>query len=222
MLPRNVRLSFLLVQLTAIATLMRSIAFDRWVTVFASLLLLLGAAAAQRNRAWGVALMFAQAIAFPVAFMIGIAPPWFCLVGAVGMIPFLLTAPGFARLDRGATRLLATLAIAGGAVGAIAWKAVAWSVFESVPALMPSLYPHHGFVVAAVAALGIATAVRQRHLVDEGEDVAAGAGATSRARIAPLARLGTVEVAAVEEDAASTNVEDEAEDEEVLGRRAQR
>ena len=49
-LPRNVRLSILLVQLVTIATLMRSVAFDRWITILASLVLLIGAAAAKRNR----------------------------------------------------------------------------------------------------------------------------------------------------------------------------
>ena len=43
-LPRNVRLSILLVQLVTIATLMRSVAFDRWITILASLVLLIGAA----------------------------------------------------------------------------------------------------------------------------------------------------------------------------------
>jgi hypothetical protein len=200
-LPRNVRLSILLVQLVSIATLMRSIAFDRWITILASVVLLLGAAAAKRNRAWGVALMFAQAIAFPVAFMIGIAPAWFCLVGAVGMIPFMLTAPGFARVDRGATRLLAALALAGGALGAITWKKIAWDVFEAIPFLTPSGYPHHGWIVAAVAALGIGMAVRDRKLVDaEESEGAALAGASTNARIAVPTRIGGEDESRVEEE----------------------
>lgn len=191
-LPRNVRLSILLVQLVTIATLMRSVAFDRWITILASLVLLIGAAAAKRNRAWGVALMFAQAAAFPVAFMVGIAPAWFCLVGAVGMLPFLLTAPGFARVDRGATRLLASLAVAGGALGAIVWKKIAWDVFEAIPFFWPSGYAHHGWIVAAIAALGFGIAVRDRKLVDADEsDAGAGASASTNARIAVPARIAT-------------------------------
>lgn len=214
-LPRNLRLAILLVQLVSIATLMRSIAFDRWITIFASLVLLAGAAAAKRNRAWGVALMFAQAVAFPVATMIGIAPPWFVLVGVVGVLPFLLTMPGFVRADRGATRVLAALAAAGGAIGAIGWKKVAWDFFEAFPFFWPSAYPHHGWAVAAVAALGVGIAVRDRKLVDQEEDEEAHAfaGANASARIAMPARIA-------EEDAPQQEVEEEAE--EVLGRRAQR
>lgn len=162
MLPRSLRTSVFLVQLVSVLTLMRSIAFDRWITVLAASVLLLGAAAAKRGRAWGVALMFAQAAAFPVAFLIGIAPPWFCLVGIVGALPFLLTSGAFARFDKTATRLLAALAVSGGAIGAVAWKHYAWSVFQAMPSLLPSTRPHHGFIVAAVAALAVSLAVRRR------------------------------------------------------------
>lgn len=206
-LPRNVRLSIFVVQLVAIATLMRSIAFDRWITIFASLVLLLGAAAAKRNRAWGVALMFAQAVAFPVAYLIGIAPPWFCLVGAVGMIPFFQTLPGFARLDRGATRVLATLAALGGMAGAMIWKKVAWDVFEAMPFFMPSGYPHHGWVVAAIAALGLGIAFRDRKIVDE-----EGAAATN-VRVAAPARIARLE------EAEEAHVDAQEESEEVLAKR---
>jgi hypothetical protein len=215
-LPRNVHLSILLVQLVAIATLMRSIAFDRWITILASIVLLVGAAAAKRNRAWGVALMFAQAIAFPVAFIVGIAPAWFCLVGALGMIPFMLTAPGFARVDRGATRLLAALAFAGGSLGAIVWKKIAWDVFDAIPFFYPSVYPHHGWIVAAVAALGLGIAFRDRKLVDAEAETNAFAGASTNARIAVPMRIERIE--RIEEAAP---IEDEADEEAeaVLGKR---
>lgn len=218
MLPRNVRLSILLVQLVSIATLMRSVAFERWITVVASLVLLLGAYAAKRNRAWGVALMFAQAAAFPVAFMIGIAPAWFCLVGAVGAIPFLLAAPGFARLDRGAARLLATLAIAGGSLGAIAWKNIAWDVFEAIPFLSPSGYAHHGWIVAALAALGLGIAVRDRKLVDAEAGESGGAalaGTPANARIAIPTRIASDDHAPAREHEDDANEEAE----ESLGKR---
>jgi hypothetical protein len=176
--------------------------------------LLLGASAAHRNRAWGVALMFAQAIAFPVAFFIGIAPSWFCVVGTLGAVPFLLTAPGFARVDRGATRVLAALAIAGGAAGAIAWKELAYSIFESFPAVAPSIYPQHGFIVAAVAALGVAGAFRHRRLVEEEEERAEGATAGAQRRVASPTRI-----ASLDEDLALTEHETEERAEEILGRR---
>lgn len=222
-LPRNVRLAILLVQLVSIATLMRSIAFDRWITIFASLVLLAGATAAKRNRAWGVALMFAQAIAFPVAAMIGIAPPWFCLVGAIGMLPFLMTAPGFVRADRGATRLLAALAVSGGALGAIVWKKIAWDVFQAVPFFWPSAYPHHGWIVAAVAALGIGIAIRDRKLVDDDEaDEGALAGASTNARIAMPARIAGEETSAHEEHVQRAEEHASDEPEEVLGKQMRR
>ncbi len=196
MLPRHLRTALVLVQLVSVLTLMRSIAFDRWITVLASLILLLGAAAAKRGRAWGVALTFAQAMAFPVAVLIGIAPPWFCLVGVAGALPFLLTSGAFARVDKGATRMLAALAMMGGAAGAVAWKHYAWSVFQAVPALLPSTRPHHGFVVAAVAALAVSLAVRRTKDEEEARDEQE---AGARMRVAVPSRIA--EPRTVEEEA---------------------
>lgn len=187
-------------QLVSVLTLMRSIAFDRWITVLASVLLLVGAASAKRGRAWGVALMFAQAIAFPVAVLIGIAPPWFALVGIVGSLPFLLTRDAFARLDKGATRMLTALAMLGGAMGAIAWKHYAWSVFTAIPALMPSTRPHHGFIVAAVAALAVSLAARRSEEERAEDERDASADARVRVGAGVPARI-----------AAPTTLEDEAE-----------
>lgn len=160
-LPRSLRVSLLVAQLIGGATLIRSIAFDRWITVLASLLLLVGATAAQRGRAWGVGLALASAAAFPVAFAIGIAPVWFCVVGVAGALPFALTSRAFARFDKTATTMLATIGIATGAAGAIAWKHVAWSMFEMFPSLWPSLEPQHG-MLAALAAVGTVAAVASR------------------------------------------------------------
>lgn len=186
MLPRHLRTSIFLVQLVSVLTLMRSIAFDRWITVLASVLLLVGAAAAKKGRAWGVALMFAQAAAFPVAVLIGIAPPWFALVGILGSLPFLLTSGAFARVDKGATRVLAALAMMGGAAGAVAWKHYAWSVFQSIPALLPSTRPHHGFIVAAVAALAVSLAARR---TEEDEETHGEHEADARVRVAVPSRI---------------------------------
>lgn len=181
MLPRPLQSSLSLLQLVAVATLMRSVAFDRWITVVASVVLLVAAAAARRGKSWGVALAFAQAAAFPTAVLIGIAPPWFMLVGIAGALPFLMTSSAFARVDRGATRLLAALAVAAGALGAVAWKAYAWSVFEAFPALLPSRHPHHGWLVAAIAALGVATAARRSKRETERDE--------ARVRVAPALRV---------------------------------
>ncbi|MDB4940826.1 MAG: hypothetical protein JWP97_360 [Labilithrix sp.] len=145
----------MLVQIVGVLTLLRSVALDRWVTVLASLVLLAGATAARRNRSWGVLLALAAASAFPVAFLIGIAPPWFMLVGLVGARPFLLSSRAFARFDKGAAALLAGLAVSFGAAGAVLWKEVVWPVFLEHPMLWPSRYPHHGVWLLPLLAVAI-------------------------------------------------------------------
>jgi hypothetical protein len=154
-------LALLAVHVVSAATLLRSIAYDRWITVLASVLLILGAAAAQRGRTWGIGLAFATAVAFPVAFAIGIAPAWFCLVGLVGALPFALTLRPFARFDKGATALLAVLAATGGAAVAIAWKEIAWSVFRALPSLRPTEDVQHGVALAATLGVILATIASQ-------------------------------------------------------------
>ncbi|HSO31922.1 MAG TPA: hypothetical protein VLT33_05385 [Labilithrix sp.] len=164
MLPRRVRLSLLAAQVISVATLLRSIAFDRWITVLASLLLIGGAMAARRGKAWGIGLTFATAVWFPVAFAIGIAPAWFCLVGLVGALPFAFTLRPFARFDKGATALLAGIAAATGTAIALAWKELAWSIFQVVPSLAPSGVAQHGLLVTTtlLVVLGIASRSRSR------------------------------------------------------------
>jgi hypothetical protein len=154
-LPRSLRLSLIAVQVVAALTLLRSVAYDRWITVLASALLLVGATAVQRGgRAWGIALMFAMALAFPTAFAIGIAPAWFCLVGMVAALPLMLTWRALQRFDRGAATLMATIAAGAGALGAMTWKEIAWEVFVLFPALRPSMDAQNGALVAALAAIG--------------------------------------------------------------------
>ena len=173
MLSSRVRGSLLLVELVAWATLLRSVAYDRWITVLASALLFVGAAAALRGKTWGVALAFGQAIAFPVAWLIGIAPPWFCLVGLAGVLPFLHLARAFARFDRSATAILASVTAAGGALGAIAWKESAWTVFNLFPSLYPSATAQHGIALAVLVALGLVVA--KKHLREDPARVRIGA-----------------------------------------------
>jgi hypothetical protein len=163
-LSHRVRLSLLVAQAVAVMTLLRSIAYDRWITVLASLLLIGGAVAAQRGRTWGIGLAFAAAVAFPVAFVIGIAPPWFCLVGLAGAWPFALTVRPFARFDKGATVLFAAVTATAGAAAAIAWKQIAWWVFTTFPSLYPSIEAQHGVALAATLAVVVgALAGRARH-----------------------------------------------------------
>jgi hypothetical protein len=156
---RRLRLSLVAAQLVGFATLLRSIAYDRWITVLAALLLIGGAAAAQRGRSWGVALALGAAAAFPVAWAIGIAPVWFCLVGLIGALPFAIASRAFARFDKGATALLALLAGTAGAAGAIAWKVWAWDIFMMFPISRPSAEAQHGL---ALAALCVSAAIATR------------------------------------------------------------
>ncbi len=135
------------------ATLVRSVAFDRWITVLVASMLFVGALAAKRDRAWGVALALVSAAWFPVAWMIGIAPSWFAFVGAAGMMPFLIASRAFAKFDRGATTLLAGIAGVLGAAGAIGWKAAAIPIMHAIPALRPGIYPQHGALLGAIVAV---------------------------------------------------------------------
>lgn len=184
---RRLASSLLIAQLISLATVLRSVAFDRWITVLAGALLFLGATAATRGKTWGVALAFMSAVAFPVAFFIGIAPPWFALVGVAGAMPFLHSLPAFLQFDRRATALLVTLASFFGAVGAIGWKAIAWDVFGAIPALTPSVVAEHPFLLAAIAAAGVSITVRShagRKATESSSGVRIAADPVSHVRIA--------------------------------------
>jgi hypothetical protein len=141
-------------ELVAFATLLRSVAFDRWITVLVSLLVLTGALGIRRGRSWGVALAFAAACFFPAAFLLGMAPGWFVAVGAIAAAPFLLTWRAFARSDRQATMWLVGLSASAGALIAVVWNLIAWPLFWSFPSLFPSFRPQHGLLVSALLAIG--------------------------------------------------------------------
>jgi hypothetical protein len=189
--PRRLRLSLIALQLVALATLLRSVAYDRWITVVASILLLVGAAAAKRGRVWGIALSLGAAAAFPVAWMIGIAPPWFCLVGLAGALPFAIASKAFARFDRSATVLLAIVAATTGAFGAIAWREAAWSIFTKFPSTLPSVEAQHGLLLAAlVASALVAMRLGRRNITGESHGAEASLGEESRVRIAKHVRVG--------------------------------
>lgn len=162
MLPRNVQTSLLATQLVAVATLARSVAYGFWFTVVVSALMAIGALAAARHRTWGVALSFATASTFAVAAMLGIAPPWFLFVGAIGATPFLLTSEALRKADHQATALLAGLAAGTGAALAAAWSVVAWSVFLTFPFLAPTRFIANGVGAAVVLVLGSMVAFAHR------------------------------------------------------------
>ncbi len=155
MLPEPLRRWLFVLEAVAFATLVRSVAFDRWITVFVSALLLAGAVAAHRGRSWGVALAFAASFFFPVAFLLGMAPAWFVAVGAIAAAPFALTWRAFVRSDREATRWLAALSAGVGTSIALFWKVAAWPLFMTFPSLLPSAYPQHGLLVSALMATGV-------------------------------------------------------------------
>lgn len=203
-------------QVVGFATLLRSVAFDRWITVLAALLMVVGATAALRGRTWGVVLAFASAAAFPVAWAIGIAPMWFVYVGVIGALPFLLASGAMARVDRKATMILAALAASAGALGAILWKAVAWDLFAAVPALRPSMLPQHGLAVLAllVGGLGLMLATTSRTGRGGGPRVDA-SSEPDRARIA----VGSVDHDASVEAEAEADAEHEARESRAASRR---
>lgn len=184
MLPRPLRFSLVATQLVGFATLLRSVAFDRWITVLMSMLLIAGAMAALRRRTWGVGVALAAACWFPVAFAIGIAPAWFCIVGLLGALPFVLASRALVRFDGRATALLAALAAAFGAIGAVAWKQIAFSVFERFPALTPTVEVNHVLPLAAL--VGAAAFAGRRSLRAA---AAAEAGEPARVRVAERVRV---------------------------------
>lgn len=159
---RRLQLSLVAAQLVGAATLLRSVAYDRWISVLAAALLIVGATAARRGRSWGVGLAMAAGAAFPVAWAIGIAPPWFCLVGIAGALPFAIASRAFARFDRGATILLASLAASAGAAGALAWKEYAWSIFMRFPITRPSFEPQHALLLMTLTTVMTALFVMDR------------------------------------------------------------
>jgi glucan phosphoethanolaminetransferase (alkaline phosphatase superfamily) len=149
------RLAFVLglVHFVGAATLVRSVLYDRWITVLASLVLLAGAAAARRGKTWGVGLTLGAAAAFPMAHALGMAPAWFWGVGLIGALPFALTSRSFARFDAKATAFGASLAIAVGLLAAFGWRVFAPTVIAAFPSLRPSFWPAN----ETAAALTMAT-----------------------------------------------------------------
>lgn len=208
--PRRLAFAVLLAELAAVAALLRSVAYDRWITVFMASLVLVGALAVRRGRTWGLGLSFAAAAWFPAAWLVGIAPPWFAVVGSLAALPFVLTSRALAQFDARATALLAALAAGLGGLGAVGWKAVAASVFDAVPLLAPSVYAHHGAALVAIvlAVVGVAAARARRRIA--APDAAEGA----RVRVAD----------AVEAPAAAVATEAELDEEPVapVARRAAR
>jgi len=188
-LPHHLRAPLRIAQIVTLATLVRSVVFDRWITVSVALVLLGGIFAAKRGRTWGVGLALAAAVAFPVMFLLGMAPGWFCLVGIAGALPFLATLPALLKFDKQATALLALLAGGVGTGIAYAYHAYAYQIFAAYPSLVPGRYPHHGFAMMLAIIVGMALSARRRHEYEGAVPAASGiriADAEDRIRIAAL------------------------------------
>ena len=133
-LALRIRTSLVAVVVVALATTARSVLFEKWITVFAALLMIAGAAAALRAKTWGVGLVLAASTAFPAAHLLGMAPGWFWFVGLVGGAPFVLSWRPMARFDHAAALVFAVLALGAGVTCALAWH-------EIGPFVVAHLYP---------------------------------------------------------------------------------
>ncbi len=89
---------------------------------------------------------------FTGVWALGIAPPWFALVGFLAARPFARLFSHFYRFDRGAAMMLAVLGVGVGSAGAFAWKQFAFDLFSTFPSLIPSAYPHHGLAILGIVA----------------------------------------------------------------------
>jgi hypothetical protein len=224
MSPDRLRTALIAAQIVSIATLFRSVVYERWITVLASLLLLAGASAALRGRTWGIGVSLAAATAFPAAWLLGIAPPWFALVGWIGALPFMLSLRAMAQFDKGATALGAALAGVGAIGSAITFKAAAPWLFSTFPSLRPS-WEAANFgpaLIITTVALGLTITSRPKRaaLASSSAGVHTGsAGAASevsRVRVAPPAQA-PVELGLETHD--ERDAENEADDEASDGRR---
>ncbi len=102
----------------------------RWVTASAALGLALGAVAGLFGKTWGVGLALVSSAAFFLAGALGMGPPFFFAVAAVGALPAVITVRRMARFDAGATMLFVGVACALGIAASLAWNAVAWDVIR--------------------------------------------------------------------------------------------
>ncbi|NUO47594.1 MAG: hypothetical protein HOV80_01925 [Polyangiaceae bacterium] len=213
MLPEPLRRWLSVLEVVAFATLLRSVAFDRWITVLMSLFLLTAAFGARRGRSWGVALAFAASCFFPLAFVLGMAPAWFVAVGAIAAVPFALTWRAFARADRAATAWLTGLSVGAGALVALVWQQIAWPLFWTFPSLFPSVRPQNGLLVTALLATGAAVAaIRWRAARRERSSTDASAGLTALESTTTGMRIATTSETAASARAQTFEAELEAQE----------
>jgi hypothetical protein len=186
MTARRLELAIAAARLVAFTTLLRSVVYDRWITVLASVLLIAGAAAAGRGKTWGLGVAFGAAVAFPVAFAIGIAPAWFCLVGIAGALPLVSSWRALTRFDAAATIAGSAIAASIGAIGAVTWKSVAWTVFDAFPSLTPSAHAGNAVLALALAIGAVTASVTNRRRTRIAPEIA---GSFERTRIGSEAAI---------------------------------
>lgn len=120
-LADRVQASLFAVVFVALPLIMRCVVYERWVTLFGALMLVVGALAAIRWRTWGVGLVLCAGTAFPTAHLLGMAPAWFWGVGVAAALPFALSWRPMAFFDRSAAALYAVVAVGGGITCALAF-----------------------------------------------------------------------------------------------------
>lgn len=131
-LPRTLAASLLAALAIGLYVVVRSATthghVGRWVTASAALGVALGAMGGLFGKTWGVGLTLLSAAAFFLAGALGMGPPFFFAVAAVGALPAVLTIRRMARFDAGATIVFVGVACALGLAASLAWNAVAWDV----------------------------------------------------------------------------------------------
>ena len=119
-LADRVQASFFAILVVALPLVLRCVIYERWITLFAAVALILGALAGFRWRTWSVGITLLAGTAFPAAHLLGMAPAWFWGVGFVSALPFALSWKPMAFFDRSAATLFAFLAVSGGITCALA------------------------------------------------------------------------------------------------------
>ncbi len=152
--------------------LLRSVAFDRVLTIGVSLALIVGARAAMRQKTWGLLVALAASSWFASAFALGMAPPFFVVFALLGAMPLFKSWSALAKFDRGAAVVAAGVASSAGAGLALAWKMFAPWLFWNLPALRPTWYASHGLALAAITATAVVLALRDRKVLGDAEATA--------------------------------------------------
>jgi hypothetical protein len=153
MLPQRLDRVLLLVHGVGAVTLLRSVLYERWITVVVAGLLLAGTSAARRGKTWGVPLTLGTAVMFLLAGATGIGPAWFGLVAIAAALPFAMTWKALHRFDPAATLLMMTLSTGTGLVAAACWRPVSVLLWRISPVFRANQHVTAWSLVLSCAAL---------------------------------------------------------------------